>query len=181
MRKFVLSILLLGTLSCEAAAPLELLFVVHSDVATSEAKGDDQYELTIPLQEPGDVILLFSDRPYRMANVMTRATFAAQFVPGSSFAQDPPNAVLDYRDAVQGGRKVALVVIQGVKIRDGDLVLTVSEKDFSQIDKTLQADALPAMMHSISVFIDSGTGSLTQLIAVGQHESHIIDNPDIIF
>jgi hypothetical protein len=143
----------------------EWLFVVDASYAISQRTNKDQYILRLPVKQTHTTG--FTDRPVTKAMTLTSKQLVSLWsptIPGG-FAESPPNAWLQYGND-KGNRKAVLLQIIQATIKNDNLELLVTVKNFSQIDKKL-GGKLSGKMERISLFIDPGTGSLTQLIALG--------------
>ena len=141
--------------------------------------------------------LMFTDRPVRLAINVATEDFVSEFA--RTFSQETggnPNAVLSWHDARTGRPQNAVMELRSIHsisprydAETGLLVYSVCGLQLNDpqtlaplpVDGQTQPQVNPSPEGGIQLFIDPGTGSLTQLIAVGQHETHIIDNPDIAF
>ena len=135
-----------STAPSDPGAPEWLFAFTASDVATFDRATS---RLTVPTSH----VVAFSDRPYRDTRTLHPAGFARlwQLASDDSFAVDPPNAVLTYREFEDGAGEPRTAVLE---LRDeatwdaaaGALVFGVD---------VIEADApLPERVHDASVFVD---------------------------
>ena len=141
--------------------PVEYLFVINSDVVTSNKTGPESYRLNVPVSQSDELLLAFSDSPNRIARKLTAQQTVALWnrnQPGNVFANDPPNAVLSYRDPNTQQRGATVVTISGAELtQDGRTMhLFVTERGFSQIDNDIYQGILP-VMSGASLFVDHAT------------------------
>jgi len=158
----------------EQTSNVRWLLVINSDVVTSVKTGVDQYRLRLPVKEPDDLIVAFSDHPNRIARRLTSAQLVQLFAPDSSFQVDNPNALLDYvhpntniNNGVvsscypngtcnTGKRGATIIQIRGASLDPTGkfIFLDLTEQGFNQIDREIGSGVLP-IMKCVSIFIDT--------------------------
>jgi hypothetical protein len=135
-----------------APAP-EFLFVQVASEGTFE--GD-----LLTLEGIGPVTVYFSDRPVREVGSITHAEFVdAWTAAADSFASDPPNASLTFRE---GERSYATVM----ELMDP----TLTDTGITYRVRLLEG-GLPPELGPSSLFIDSG--GLMQLVAYGAQDVYL--------
>ena len=109
---------------------------------------------TLTLTGLGPVTVFFSDRPERDVGYLTYAEFLEAWAKAAdSFAGDPPNASLTYRD----GTEPAIAVIELGDPRQAEDSLSYGVRMLEGV--------IPESFGPISLFIDAG--GLMQLVAYG--------------
>lgn len=164
-----------------ASSSSEFSLVIHSNYMTSDpllrqeaSTSTNQqvgttYRLNIPIRGSDDLIVAFSNRPQLVSITQSVSQFTELFSPGSSFEQDNPNAILDFRDPTTGGRRVAFLQIQNASLHSTgrSLTLVVVER---QADQSTTQNGLLPLMNCTSLFIDGITSSIANVntSALGQ-------------
>lgn len=99
LRQFLGAILLAGGLVplavADAADPSGAHWLFVQDAATGSLAGEDPQHLTLTLKKVRKYITAFTDRPVRRAEAIPNQSFFDDW--DSTFADDPPNATLNYR------------------------------------------------------------------------------------
>ncbi len=145
-----LAMLLPGAATRAQEATKEYLFVQTGSAAEFR-------DGVLTLSGIGPVTTYFADRPGRDVGLVTQDEFlAAWSAGGDSFAADPPNASLTFRDGDK--QVVAVVELSNPALVDGGI----------RYDAKLLEGELPASLGPASLFIDAG--GLMQLVAYGAQD-----------
>lgn len=135
-----------STTTSDLAAPEWLFAFTASDVATFD-------RATSRLTVPASQVVAFSDRPYRDTRILRPEEFARlwQVATDDSFAVDPPNAVLTYResDDASGAQKTVVLELRADATWDAAAGAMVFGVDVVEADASL-----PERVHDASVFVD---------------------------
>lgn len=135
-----------STTTSDLAAPEWLFAFTASDVATFDRATS---RLTVPTAQ----VVAFSDRPYRDTRILRPEEFARlwQVATDDSFAVDPPNAVLTYResDDASGAQKTVVLELRADATWDAAAGAMVFGVDVVEADASL-----PERVHDASVFVD---------------------------
>ena len=122
----------------------EYLFVLNAQSGEIKKIGDNQYTLTLKHTDI-DHVLMFSDRPYRIARYITAEELADSWVEGEdSFEKSPPNAGL----VAHGVNRAVAVELYVMSVSKGVTIVR-----FSVVGPTTQG-ALPTYIGRIGLFID---------------------------
>ena len=107
----------------------------------ANAKSDNG---TITLESSQDVFA-FTDRPDRLSGYFHIENFTMLWGPDSTFAEDPPNAVLTWTSE-NGSMDYAEIILTGAEI---------NEDGFIEYDYTFETgDTIPSILHDTSLLID---------------------------
>ena len=120
----------------------EFLFVISAKSGEIKQVGKNRYTLTMKHTDV-DHVLMFSDRPYRIAKYITAKELASTWKVGiNSFEKDPPNAAL----VVHGFKHATVVELLGMDVRKSQVTYHFS---FLEVNKQVSGT------HSdITLFID---------------------------
>jgi hypothetical protein len=130
----------------------KLLFVMKMEDATLQHIKGKNYRLITPIKDLQPV-LTFSDRPYRIAFRLDRATFFELVHNGDdSFTTDPPNIVLNWEGE---GTPTAVYTLESYKKDEHNLVyflrLIKAEKGYNAYEGQEHSGRLGLYMDSVSV------------------------------
>jgi|GEM_PF-4121698 len=104
--------------------PPSFLFVVQAKEAVMKPVKDDKYRYTLTMKLNDDnlsKIIQFSDRPYRIVEMVTAKQLNEMWGEGTnSFKTDPPNAVLS-----ANGFDARIVIIESQTIDNGVMTFTL--------------------------------------------------------
>ena len=107
----------------------EFLFVITAKSAEIKQIGKNRYTLTMNHTDV-DHVLMFSDRPYRLAKYITADELAKMWQVGiNSFEKDPPNAGL----VAHGFKHATVVELLGMDVNKQQVVYHFSFLDGSEI------------------------------------------------
>ena len=113
-----------ATVSDANKKPPSFLFVVQAKETELKLVDNEQHRYTLTMQLNDDNvgnIIAFSDRPYRIDNMITAKQLQDVWGEGkNSFKADPPNAVLS-----ASGFDAIIVILESMAIDDGQLTFTL--------------------------------------------------------
>ena len=131
-------------------------FIINSPKVTSIQLSNSVYELT--LDDTPDGVLAIRDRPNRSYRFITNQQFSDLWSVGggrNSFLRDPPNAVLDFRNADKS-RTDAPIIITNSRVIDGRLKMRV------RVLPGILGNGIKPVMRNVVVWVDphmSGDGT----------------------
>ena len=123
----------------------QFLFVLEADHGTLQHQADGQVRLSLSVEHMQH-ILMFSDRPFRIARYITDAELAKYWVAtgDNSFTADPPNAALLIND------KLYDIELKNIAVTNDNVVFTGTTVNIEG-SKAIQASDLTG---AVRLFID---------------------------
>ena len=154
-RVVIYGVLLFNSVFCFAAATAntalqqdkvpQFLFVLEADHGTLQHQADGQVRLSLSVEHMQH-ILMFSDRPFRIARYITDTELAKYWVAtgDNSFTADPPNAALLIND------KLYDIELKNIAVTNDNVVFTGTTVNIEG-SKATQA---PDLTGAVRLFID---------------------------
>lgn len=146
------------------AGILEVSYLYTLSASSGKFTREAQGEYALKLEGVSKITTRFSERPVREADVMTTASFAADW--DNCFADDPPNAALVFADPVRGGEDTAVLTLAVPEYEgnEGTLSFRVTDvptKKGAEMETWdgIPVAELPESFGAASLLIDAVTGN----------------------